>query len=58
MFIEIQELEKSFTRGFREEFSLRLIDFGEEVRQRSPLKAGPTSSRSISRQGEWCRTSA
>jgi uncharacterized protein len=36
MFIEIQELERH-PLDFREEFSPGAIDFGEEVRQRSPL---------------------
>ncbi len=36
MFIEIQELELH-PLDFREEFSPGLIDFGEEVRQHSPL---------------------
>ena len=36
MFIEIQELELH-PLDFREEFSPGVIDFGEEVRQRSPL---------------------
>jgi hypothetical protein len=38
MFIEIKDLEINPV-DFREEFSPGLIDLGEEVRQRSPLRS-------------------